>query len=82
MKVREIIQEKAKNTRRPTRSDCKRPASDLSAKWLAICKCKGWKARTGKKSHKIGPRTRITVGGKKIKGKKCGGPLPDYGSRK
>jgi hypothetical protein len=27
-------------------------------------------------------KVRITVGGKKIKGKKYGGPLPDYGTRK
>jgi hypothetical protein len=29
-----------------------------------------------------GSKVRITVGGKKIKGKKYGGPLPDYGTRK
>jgi hypothetical protein len=27
-------------------------------------------------------KKRITVGGKKIKGKKYGGPLPDHGTRK
>ena len=40
---------------------------------------KGFRSRDGKKSHKIGKK-RVEVGGKKIKGKKYGGPLPDYGS--
>jgi hypothetical protein len=65
----------------PTRKDCKRPASELSAYDLAHCKCKGWKERKGKKSHKLGDgdnAKRVKVGGKKIKGKSCGGPLPDY----
>ena len=29
-----------------------------------------------------GSSVRVTVGGKKIKGQKYGGPLPDYGTRK
>jgi hypothetical protein len=55
-----------------TRSD-----SELGASNLASCKSQGLRARDGKKSHLVG-KTRITVGGKKIKGKKYGGPLPDY----
>mgnify|MGYP006076062977 FL=1 len=56
-----------------------RPNSKLGASALASCKSQGMRTRSGKKSHKIGKR-RVTVGGKKIKGKSHGGPLPDYGS--
>jgi hypothetical protein len=62
-----------------------RPDSDLGASNLASCKSQGLRARDGEKSHLIGhgnSKVRVTVGGKKIKGKKYGGPLPDYGTRK
>ena len=51
--------------------------SELGASNLASCKSQGLRARDGKKSHLVGT-TRKTVGGKKIKGKRYGGPLPDY----
>jgi hypothetical protein len=51
--------------------------AELGASNLASCKSQGLRARDGKKSHKVGSK-RITVGGKRIKGKKYGGPLPDY----
>jgi hypothetical protein len=54
-----------------------RPNSALGASALASCKGQGMRTRSGKKSHKVGKK-RITVGGKKIKGKSHGGPLPDY----
>jgi hypothetical protein len=54
-----------------------KPNSKLGASALASCKSQGLRTRSGKKSHKIGKR-RVTVGGKKIKGKSYGGPLPDY----
>ena len=54
-----------------------RPNSSLGASALASCKSQGLRTRSGKKSHKVGKK-RITVGGKKIKGKSHGGPLPDY----
>lgn len=54
-----------------------RPNSKLGASALASCKSQGMRTRSGKKSHKVGKR-RITVGGKKIRGKSYGGPLPDY----
>ncbi len=54
-----------------------RPDSDLGASNLASCKSQGLRTRSGKKSHKVGKK-RVTVGGKKIKGKKYGGPLPDW----
>jgi hypothetical protein len=58
---------------------------DLGASALASCKSQGLRARDGKKSHLIGhgkSKVRVVVGGKKIKGKEHGGPLPDYGTRK
>ena len=54
-----------------------RPNDSLGASALASCKSQGLRKREGKKSHKRGKR-RITVGGKKIKGKDHGGPLPDW----
>jgi hypothetical protein len=54
-----------------------RPNSKLGASALASCKSQGLRTRSGKKSHKVGKR-RIKVGGKKIKGKAYGGPLPDW----
>lgn len=61
------------------------PNQDLGASNLSSCKSQGLRAREGGKSHLVGhggSKVRITVGGKKIKGKKYGGPLPDYGTRK
>tara|TARA_Y100001934_G_scaffold234482_1_gene284570 strand:+ start:278 stop:517 length:240 start_codon:yes stop_codon:yes gene_type:complete len=54
-----------------------RPNDSLGASQLASCKAQGLRTRSGKKSHKVGKK-RVTVGGKKIKGKKYGGPLPDW----
>jgi len=72
---------------RASRQLCKssKPDDDLGASNLASCKSQGYRARDGEKSHLItaGKRkVRVKVGGKKIKGKKYGGPLPDYGTRK
>ena len=54
-----------------------RSNSSLGSSALSSCKSQGYRRREGKKSHKVGD-TRKTVGGKKIKGKKYGGPLPDW----
>ena len=64
-----------------TRSLCKssKPDSALGASALASCKSQGYRRREGKKSHKIGQK-RVTMGGKKLKGKAYGGDIPDYGS--
>ncbi len=56
-----------------------KPDSALGASNLASCKSQGLRSRTGGKSHKVGSE-RVKVRGKKIKGKKYGGPLPAYGS--
>ena len=54
-----------------------KPDSALGASQLASCKSQGYRARDGGKSHKVGS-DRVKVRGKKIKGKKYGGPLPDW----
>ena len=62
-----------------TRKLCKsgKPDSALGASQLASCKSQGYRSRDGGKSHKVGSE-RVRVRGKKIKGKKYGGPLPDW----
>lgn len=56
------------------------PDEDLGASQLASCKSQGLRARDGNKSHKLGKsaKSRVKVGGHKIKGHKYGGPLPDW----
>jgi Uri superfamily endonuclease len=65
-----------------SRKLCKssKPNSKLGASNLASCKSQGFRRREGKKSHKLGKskNSRVKVGGKKIKGQKYGGPLPDW----
>lgn len=57
-----------------------KPDNELGASQLASCKSQGLRARDGNKSHKLGksPNSRVKVGGKKLKGKKYGGKLPDW----
>lgn len=57
-----------------------KPDDDLGASNLSSCKSQGLRARDGNKSHKLGksPKSRVKVGGKRIKGQKYGGPLPDW----
>ena len=54
-----------------------KPDKALGASQLASCKSQGYRSREGAKSHKVGSE-RIRMRGKKIKGKKYGGPLPDW----
>jgi hypothetical protein len=83
MKIHEIISEEGKASRALCTSS--KPDKDLGASQLASCKSQGLRARDGEKSHLItsgNRKVRVTVGGKRIKGRKYGGPLPDYGTRK
>lgn len=89
MKITEFVtqEEMAAIDEKASRALCTSTKSnkDLGASNLASCKSQGLRAREGDKSHLVGhgkSSTRITVGGKKIKGKTYGGPLPDYGTRK
>lgn len=80
MQIREIIEGVTLEKASKKLCGSARTDAELGASNLASCKSQGIRARDGKKSHKVGDK-RITVGGKRIKGKKYGGPLPDYGSR-
>lgn len=82
MKISEIIverQEQPVDEAPASRSLCQsgKPDSALGASQLASCKSQGYRSRDGGKSHKVG-QERVKVRGKKIKGKKYGGPLPDW----
>jgi hypothetical protein len=57
-----------------------KPDADLGASMLSSCKSQGLRSRDGNKSHKLGKsaKSRVKVGGHKIKGNKYGGPLPDW----
>jgi hypothetical protein len=84
MKIREILESWANSPdpiidEKASRKLCvsQKTDAELGASNLASCKSQGLRARDGKKSHKMG-KSRKTVGGKKIKGKKYGGPLPDW----
>ena len=58
---------------------CSKPASQLPYSWVSACKSQGKRQRTGDRKEKVYGKT-IKVAGKRIKGKKYGGPLPDYSS--
>lgn len=73
--IDETVLDEAKASAKLCKSS--RSNASLGASALSSCKSQGYRRREGKKSHKIG-KSRKTVGGKKIKGKKYGGPLPDW----
>ena len=74
----EALAEEGKASRKLCASS--KPDSELGASQLASCKSQGLRSRDGNKSHKLGksPKSRVKVGGHKIKGQKYGGPLPDW----
>ena len=59
------------------RGVCSKPMSSLPASWVSSCKSQGKMKRKGNRDEKVGGKT-MKVSGKKIKGRKYGGPLPDY----
>ena len=75
MRISEVVVQEAPASKKLCTSG--KPDAALGASQLASCKSQGYRARDGGKSHKVGP-DRIKVRGKKIKGKKYGGPLPDW----
>ena len=79
MRIFEVIQDKELDEEPASRALCTsgKPNAALGASQLASCKSQGYRGRHGNKSHKIG-NERTTVKGKRIKGKKYGGPLPDW----
>jgi hypothetical protein len=78
MKINEIVN--AQENIGPAPKDvCKsnRPDSSLPASWLASCRSQGMRDRDSERDHKYDGK-RQKVGSNKVKGKKYGGPLPDY----
>ena len=55
-----------------------KPNSALGASALSSCKSQGYRRRSGNMKHNYSGKGRKKVAGKKIKGKKYGGPLPDW----
>lgn len=58
---------------------CKSNRSDgsLGASALSSCRSQGLRRRDSKVRHTIGKK-RQSISGKKVKGKRYGGPLPDW----
>ena len=80
MKVEDILESEADIEEwKASKELCKSAKSNsaIGASALASCKSQGYRSREGKKSHKLGKR-RAKMGGAKIKGKKYGGPIPDW----
>lgn len=83
MKIKDLVEDIEKDIEeKASRKLCLSTKSDaeLGASNLSSCKSQGLRARDGNKSHLIG-KIRKTVGGKKIKGKRYGGPLPDWSGK-
>ena len=80
MKIHEICLPQ-ENIGPAPRGACSKPKASLPASWVASCKSQGKMKRDGHRPEKIRGRTQ-TVGGKRVKGKKYGGPLPDYSAKK
>ena len=82
MRISDLTDEDLFENGKASRALCvsSKPDADLGASQLASCKSQGLRARDGNKSHKLGksPKSRIKVGGQKIKGHEYGGPLPDW----
>jgi len=79
VKINEVIL--SENIGPAPKGVCSKPASSLPASWVSSCKSQGKRKRTGNRNEKIKGKTQ-KVAGKKIKGKKYGGPLPDYSANK
>ncbi len=76
MKILEVLNTKENIGPAPA-GVCSKPKSSLPASWVSSCKSQGKRKRTGNRSEKIRGKTQ-KVTGKRIKGKKYGGPLPDH----
>jgi hypothetical protein len=55
----------------------KKSDDELGASQLSSCKAQGLRKRDTKRKFRIGKSTQ-KINGKKVKGKKYGGPLPDW----
>ena len=76
MKINEVLNPN-ENIGPAPKGVCSKPKGSLPASWISSCKSQGKRKRTGSRNEKISGKTQ-KVAGKRIKGKKYGGPLPDY----
>ena len=76
MKIIEVLSTKENIGPAPS-GVCSKPKGSLPASWISSCKSQGKRKRTGNRQEKIRGKTQ-KVAGKIVKGKKYGGPLPDY----
>ena len=76
MKILEVLGTKENIGPAPS-GVCSKPKGSLPASWVSSCKSQGKRKRTGNRNEKVRGKTQ-KVAGKRIKGKKYGGPLPDY----
>lgn len=80
MKIEELLTTDADLTEwKASKELCKSPRADssLGASALSSCRSQGLRSRDSKVKHTIGDK-RSKISGKKVKGKKYGGPLPDW----
>lgn len=80
MKIEHVLTEESDIEEwKATKELCTSNRSDrsLGASALSSCKSQGLRGRKSKVKHTIGKK-RKKITGKKIKGKKYGGPLPDW----
>ena len=78
MKILEITQSEAKAPEKLCKSRI--PDDQLGASQLASCKSQGLRARDSGDSYTIGGK-KVKLRGKKIRGKKYGGPIPAHGKK-
>lgn len=79
MKISEIMNSDVDvKEAKPPKEYCKStPPSEMSASWLSSCKSQGLVPRSGSMKHTIAGK-RQKIRGKKLRGKKYGGVLPDW----
>lgn len=75
MLIQDIITERGKASKKLCTSS--KPDKELGASQLASCKSQGYRRRDSQVKHTIKNKRR-SIDGQKIKGKKYGGPLPDW----
>ena len=75
MKIQDITVVEAKASKKLCTSN--KSDKELGASNLSSCKSQGYRKRVSQVKHTIKHKRR-SIDGKKIKGKKYGGPLPDW----
>jgi len=80
MKIAEVISQKSEAKAPEKLCKSRVPDDQLGASQLASCKSQGLRARDSGDSYTIGGK-KVKLRGKKIRGKKYGGPIPAHGVR-